>query len=360
MIMGSPLTTHDRFTCMFNHQEADRIPITDKPWETTLERWRREGMPADVCFEDYFDIDHVVELWLDNSPRYEQKVLAETDTDITYTSNWGVTMRQWKHAQSTPQFLKHTIVDEASWRTAKGLITPTPDRINWEYLRENYPIWKAKGYWLQAGLWFGFDVTHAWVVGTERVLFALADNPFWLVDMFDHLLEINLTLWDMVWDAGYRFDSAFWWDDMGYKGHQFFSMKMYRNLLKPFHQRAIDWAHAKGIKSHLHSCGDINPFVPELVNMGLDALNPLEVKAGMDPLYLKKTYGKHLVLHGGINAVLWDQPEDIRAEIKRLIPSLKESGGYIFSSDHSVPDNVSLENFRQIVDLAKQMGTYQA
>jgi uroporphyrinogen decarboxylase len=133
---------------------------------------------------------------------------------------------------------------------------------------------------------------------------------------------------------------------------------MYRRLLKPFHQRAIDWAHARGLKTHLHSCGDVNPFVPELVEMGLDALNPLEVKAGMDPVYLKRTYGDQLVLHGGINALLWDQPEQIRAEVERLVPVMKESGGYVFSSDHSVPSTVSLEDFRRIVELAKDLGSY--
>ncbi|MFA4838793.1 MAG: uroporphyrinogen decarboxylase family protein [Candidatus Neomarinimicrobiota bacterium] len=207
-------------------------------------------------------------------------------------------------------------------------------------------------------MWFGFDITHSWIVGTERLLFALIENPNWCRDMFSHLLEVNLTLLDMVWDAGYHFDSIWWPDDMGYKNSQFFSLKMYRNLLKPFHQRAIDWAHAKGIKAHLHSCGDVNPFVPELISMGLDALNPLEVKAGMDPLFLKKEYGKDLVLHGGINAVLWNDPAQIMAEMKRLVPALKENGGYIFSSDHSVPSTVSLQDFAKIVDLAKELGAY--
>jgi uroporphyrinogen decarboxylase len=145
---------------------------------------------------------------------------------------------------------------------------------------------------------------------------------------------------------------------MGYKHNQFFSLKMYRNLVKHFHKRAIDWAHARGVKVRLHSCGDINPFVPELIDIGLDALNPLEVKAGMDPLHLKKTFGKDLVLHGGINAVLWDRPAEIMGEMEKLVPALKQGGGYIFSSDHSVPSSVSLESFRQIVECAKRLGTY--
>jgi len=137
-----------------------------------------------------------------------------------------------------------------------------------------------------------------------------------------------------------------------------FPGQTYREILNPVHKRAIDWIHSKGIKSELHSCGDVNPLVPELIEIGLDALNPLEVKAGMDPIQLKKKYGKDLVLHGGINAVLWDNIDAIESEMKKVVPIMKESGGYIFSSDHSVPDSVSLENFRRITNLAKELGKY--
>lgn len=354
----NPMTSHERFLRMYEHREADRVPIIDDPWDATIERWQAEGMPADTSFVDYFDLDHVPEIKVDNSPEYEERVIEDTDEHRVFTSKFGVTMMKWKHAASTPKFLDFTITDPASWQEAKKRITPSPDRIPWEYLKTNYPIWREKGYWVQANLWFGFDVTHAWIVGTERVLYALVENPEWLMDMFDTFLEVNLALLDQVWDAGYHFDSVFWPDDMGYKNNQFFSLKTYRKVLKPFHRRAIEWAHSKGARAHLHSCGDVRPFIPDLIEMGLDALNPLEVKAGMDPLFLKNTYGKDLVLHGGVNAVLWDQPEKIRAEMERVVPALKESGGYIFSSDHSVPSTVSLEEFGRIIQLAKELGSY--
>ena len=135
-------------------------------------------------------------------------------------------------------------------------------------------------------------------------------------------------------------------------------LRTYRELLKPVHKRAIEWAHARGVKAHLHSCGDVNPFVPELIEIGLDALNPLEVKAGMDPIALKKKFGDKLVFHGGINAVLWDKPDQIEAEMRRVVPAVARNGGYIFSSDHSVPSTVSLEAFRRIINLAKTLGAY--
>lgn len=78
----------------------------------------------------------------------------------------------------------------------------------------------------------------------------------------------------------------------------------------------------------------------------------------MDPVALKKTYGDRLVLPGGINAVLWDDLAAIQAEMERVVLALKEVGVCIFSSDHSVPSSVGLEDFHQIVGLAKKLGAY--
>lgn len=353
------MTTHERLSLTYNHKEADRVPIVDWLWPSTQERWQREGLPEGCDFQVFFDIDHVAEIRTDNSPQYEKKVIEETNENIIHTSEYGVTMKDWKHATSTPQFLDHMIKDPDSWKKAKERMFPSKDRVDWNFLKANYKDWRKRGSWVEAVLWYGYDIAASWVVGTERILIALIENPEWVMDIIGTMLDLNIAVLDMVWDEGYHYDSVLWFDDLGYKGHQFFSVQRYREFLKPFHQRAIDWAHSKGIKAHLHSCGDINPFVPELVEMGLDALNPLEVKSGMDPVSLKKKFGDSLVLHGGMNAIYFDQPEKIEAEIVQKLPVLKKDGGYIFSSDHTVPDSVSLEEYRKIVELAKKYGSYQ-
>lgn len=352
------LTTHERVKRMYEHKEADRVPIDDCPWESTLERWRREGMPEGVDYRDYFGLDNMVCLGVDNSPRFPWQVLEETDEYTVCRSNWGATFRNWKHAGGVPEFLDFTIKDPDSWRAAKERMTPDPDRINWDHLKRNYKSWRESGAWIGAGFWFGFDVTHSWTVGTERLLMAMITDPEWAVDMFNHLLDVCIGLYQQIWDAGYEFDEVNWPDDMGYKGHQFFSVGMYRELLKPVHKRAVDWAHAKGLKANLHSCGDIRPLVPELIEIGVDLLNPLEVKAGMDPVALKSEFGDKLVLQGGLNAVLYNKPEQLWEEMRRVIPMMKVNGGYIASSDHSVPETVSLEDFRRFVELAKELGSY--
>ena len=123
-------------------------------------------------------------------------------------------------------------------------------------------------------------------MGTENLLMAMIDEPELVQDMFGTYLDRCMQLFQRIWDAGYRFDEVHWPDDMGYKGTTFFSPATYRQMVQPFHKAAVDWAHSKGIYARLHSCGNIMSLVPDIVATGMDALNPLEVKAGMDPLQL--------------------------------------------------------------------------
>ena len=352
------MTTRERFQRMFEHREADRVPIIDSPWRGTLHRWKAEGMPEDADWREYFDVDKVASIGVDITPRYEVKVLEDTDRYQIVTTPWGVTLKNFKELDSTPEFLDYKVTTPEAWEEARARMTLDDDRIPWETLKKEYPRWVAEGQWIQASFWFGFDVTHSWMAGTETILVAMYEEPEWVEDMFNTYLDRCIALFGRVWDAGYRFDSIRWPDDMGYKGTTFFSPEMYRKLLRPVHKRAVDWAHDKGIYAHLHSCGDVMSLVDDLADIGIDCLNPLEIKAGMDPIALKKRLGDRLVLHGGVNAVLWDDREAILAEIDRLVPVLKENGGYIFSSDHSIPNTVTLENFRAITDEVKRVGRY--
>jgi len=352
------MTSNERIRRMFEHKEADRVPITDSPWNGTIARWRREGMPADADWRAYFDVDFVDHIGINVSPRYEETVLEETDDYVIRKTSWGVTLKNFKTEDSTPEFIDFTINSSDAWAEAKARMTPTLDRLNIPQMKKDFEAMRARGSWIESVFWFGFDVTHSWAVGTETLLIAMMEEPEWVTDMFETYLDMNIKLYDVLWEEGIRPDSIFWYDDMGYKQNQFFSLNTYRELLAPYHKRAIDWAHNHGIYAHLHSCGDVRPLVPELVKMGLDALNPLEVKAGMDPIALKKEFGDKLVLHGGLNAVLWDSPDEVYAEMERMIPVLKKDGGFIFSSDHSIPNSVSLADFKGIVAKAKELGKY--
>ena len=223
------MMSYERIKRMFEHKEADRVPIHDGPWDSTIRRWHKEGMPEDMDFVQYFDLDKFVGIGVDNSPRYPAKILEKTDEYLIRTTEWGVKIREWTNAGGVPEFLDFTIKDPDSWKKAKERMHPDKDRIDWNTLKNNYKIWRQNGAWFQILLWFGFDVTHSWMVGTERTLIALIEQPEWMVDMFNYHLDMSIKLHDMIWDAGYKFDSIMWYDDMGYKKNQFFSLAQNHN-----------------------------------------------------------------------------------------------------------------------------------
>lgn len=353
--MAQEMTSRERVKRMFEHREADRIPIFEDPWDSAVERWEKEGVQDWV---KYAGVDRNWVFFPDTSPRYPEKVLEETDEYEIVTTGWGATLKNWKHATSVPEFLDFSIRDLESWHDAKKRMKYDPSRVDWDELKRVYPIAQKEGWWTCAHLWFGFDVTHSWMVGTEEFLMAMIDDPDWCKDIYETQLKACLETFDHIWEAGYHFDQVYWPDDMGYKNAQFFSLNTYRELSKPFHKKAADWAHERGAKVMLHSCGDVRPFVPEFVEIGIDGLNPLEVKAGMNPYKLKEQYGGKLCFWGGLNSLEWANVDKVLEEVDRLVPVMKQNGGFIFATDHSVPDCVSAADFKRVLDRVREVGRY--
>ncbi len=353
------LTERERILRVYKRQEIDRLPMVDKAWAGTVRRWHSEGLPANVEWQDYFGFDRWIYLYTDNSPRFETKILEKTDRYRIETTKWGETRKVFNELDSTPESLDFYYNSSERWEEAKAaMLVDYDDRVNWKMLEQNYPKWKADGRFLQLVIYFGFDFAHSYLTGMENMLIGMYEEPEWITDIFDTYLKTSLALAQKILDKGYEFDGILFFDDMGYKGSPFFSPECYRNLLKPYHKKVVDWAHERGLVAELHSCGFIEPLLPDVVETGVDMLNPLEIKAGMDPFKLKNLYGDKLAFHGGINAQLWDDIELVKAEMERIIPAMKEGGGYIFASDHSIPNSVSFENMKQISELAHKLGKY--
>lgn len=356
--MPYEMTSYERFKCVYDHKEPDRIPMHESPWGPTVARWHKEGLPHGVGVGAFFGFDNIAGIGVDNGPRYPTRVVEDTEDYVISTSAWGATMKNWKRTASVPEFIDFIIKDQKSWEETKARMTPTRDRVNWEHLKQNYPKWREQGAWIQAGAWFGYDIFASWNVGTERMLMAMVAEPDWCADMFNHALSVNLDLLDMVWEEGYKFDCLSYPDDLGYRNGIFFDLDTYREVLKPAHKRSCDWAHERGVKVMLHSCGNILELIPDLIDAGFDGLNPLETKAGMDVIELKEKYGSDLVLDGGIDVRKMTDGIEIEEEIRTKITAAKEGGGYIYHSDHSVPDSVSFSDYCRVMELVRYYGKY--
>ncbi|MCL1854921.1 MAG: hypothetical protein FWF86_04230 [Clostridia bacterium] len=352
------MTSHERFLRTFKHMETDRVVIWDFPWPGTMRRWYREGIPKGMSFEEYFDVDVVSRIIVDNSPRYPERVIREDDERIVRFTNWGGTEHTLKNHDSTPEYLDFTIRDMDTWLKAKERMLPTRDRVPWDDLQKNYGRWRKEGHWILGDTWYSFNQLTSYAMGMEQFLIAMVEEPDLCIDMLHHTLDVNLALLDMAWDAGYTFDMLNIRDDMGYNNTQFYSITLFREIIRPVHQKAVDWAKRKGIRVRLHSCGYIMPLLPDILDIGFEALHGLEVKAGMDAVEIKRAYGDRLVLHGGFPASIWLDLEGATALIKQSLPILMKSGGYVFATDHSIPNNVPLQNVETIIKLAKEIGRY--
>jgi hypothetical protein len=147
--------------------------------------------------------------------------------------------------------------------------------------------------------------------------------------------------------------------DFGTQNSLFISIKSYRNLFKPYHKRLNDLIHRKSNwKIFIHSCGAVAPLIPDFIDAGFDILNPVQCSAaGMDPVQLKRNFGKDITFWGGcVNTqhTMYQTPEAVYREVRERIDIFNRDGGYVCNSVHNVQGNSPIENvlamFRAIRD----------
>ena len=148
-------------------------------------------------------------------------------------------------------------------------------------------------------------------------------------------------------------------DDLGTQEAPLISLKTYRELIKPYQQRQYQYVRRQypEVKVFLHSCGAIFPLIPDLIEAGVEILNPVQISAaGMEPRALKESFGKDIVFWGGganmQGTVLNGSVEDIRREVRELIGIFSEGSGFVFNQVHNIQANVPPEKILAIYDTA--------
>jgi uroporphyrinogen decarboxylase len=147
-------------------------------------------------------------------------------------------------------------------------------------------------------------------------------------------------------------------EDLGYKFKPFMSPAMYEEILEPGHKMLFEWSHAQGLKVIVHSCGFVEPLVPGLLRAGMDCLQALEAKAGMDMRRLLDTFGERLAYFGNIDArvLIANDRTQIDAEMEAKIPYVLRNGGrYILMSDHSIPPQVDFSTMQYFFARGREM-----
>ena len=180
--------------------------------------------------------------------------------------------------------------------------------------------------------------------------------------IFDDRGNFSLELAKRVIDWG-ETGAIYITDDYGYKMGLFMSPKNYRVYVIPWIQRICKTAHKAGLKVILHSCGDIYQIFEDLVNAGIDMINPIEATTAnpdYDIFKLHKKFGDKITFCGNLSPQMLatGSNSDVEAYAKRLIQELGPGGGYIFSSGHSINPAVKLENFLAMRNILEKFGNY--
>ena len=155
-------------------------------------------------------------------------------------------------------------------------------------------------------------------------------------------------------DEGIRPDGLFLCEDLGVQTGPVARPSVIESLLAPHYRRLADALHGAGMTFLMHCCGGIRPLIPMLADCGLDVLQPLQATAGLDIRDLKPEFGDRLAFMGNINAKVMHDPAAIEREIRDKVPVAAARGGYIYSSDHSVPSDVSLADYQRILRLVRE------
>jgi uroporphyrinogen decarboxylase len=350
------MTSRERFLKALSHEEPDRVPIHDTLWPHTLARWRAEGFPADQSPEQYFGWEMAAQ-GPDISLQLPDQVLEETDAGLIHRDSLGATHRVFKDHEATPQLLDYTVTSPETWEEYKPRLAWNDSRVDWEQGLAGNRALRASGLFVAYFGHFGYDWLQR-MVGPERMLTAMLDDPGWVCDMAGALADLVIRGCQEMLARGFEFDGVFIANDMGYRNGALFSPAVYRRCELPAASRLCDYFRSVGLPVILHSCGNVSELIPLLIEAGFACLQPLEVKAGMDVVALKRRYGERLAFMGGVDVRKMSDPAAIEEEIATKLSAAKVGGGYIYHSDHSIPSSVSFEDYRRVMALVRRYGAY--
>jgi uroporphyrinogen decarboxylase len=190
----------------------------------------------------------------------------------------------------------------------------------------------------------------AWQLrGMENFLTEMAADPtipsYMMERIADILVEVARRL---LVEAGDDIDMLYFYDDVGSNLSLLISKKMWRTFIRPCHEKFINVAKQYGKQVMYHTDGAVRPLIPDLIEMGIDVLNPIQPgTAGMEPEGLKRDFGERLSFHGGVDIVGLlpkASPTEVREEARRLVRELGQNGGYIMAGSHHIQCDTPLDN----------------
>lgn len=383
------MTSRERVLNCLHHQEPDRVPfdlgstlvtgVTDIAYKNLLSHLGIGKEKINICdiTQQLAEVDEELlqrlrvdmrGVFLENFSNWEFK-LKEDEDNFYFEDAWGVTWKRpkaggydfipFKHPLSKASSLRH--IDAYSW----------PDPVDCSRIRnlqEKIVRKKKQGYTVilgSVGMSVGLFQTATWLQGFEECYANLAANPSLMSGLLDKLVELDMKFWDFfITEVKDHPDVILYADDFGIQNGLLISSEMFRKYFKPRYKKIFTFIKSRCSAYILfHTCGSVYELIPELIEMGVDILNPVQVSAAnMDTKRLKKEFGEDIVFWGGgvdTQKILpFGNPQEVRDEVKRRIDDLAPGGGFVFAPVHNIQPDVPPQNIMAMWETLQEFGEY--
>ena len=342
------MNSKERVLLAFEHREPDRGPL----WYGAS-----EGLTASLMREcGCSDEESLMRRLHIDFRRVHERYVGPELRDRTI---WGVKRGGSYYGQpiSHPLAGVETVEEVAAYPG-----WPSPDWYDFSGLSHDCDIWRD--YAIIGGPWVVIFTDATELIGMSEFFMKMYTHPEVIEAVMqkvsDFYYEMALRFFDAVGD---RIDIFFFGDDMGTQQSLIISPDMWKTFCLPLIKRFVELGRRSGLKTMFHSCGSIRPIIPGLIEAGMDALNPVQVRAAnMDLRGLKNDFGEQIAFHGCLDhqqVLPFGSESEVRSEVRRVIDIMAPGGGFCLAPSHDLMlDNFPVRNVVAMYDEAFEYGRY--
>ncbi len=344
---------------LLNKQLPDRVGLSEKFWPFIVENaWGAQGIAPDTDFVRRFNLDLRGLCWFAApAPRPDLAgVVEESDEWIVNRDGWGASLKTWKHKAGTPEHVGFTIASPEIWkrdfRDAVAAIQ-VRDHVDLAGLKASYAQAMAGEEFVTYDNLFVFEDLRR-ILGDVVMLESLLLEPDWIHDICSLLTDKYMDYYELVFREVGLPDGLHIYEDLGYTANSYASPACHRELILPYHKKLFSLFKDYHLPIILHTCGDFRPHIESIIESGVDCIQAMEAKTGMNVVKLAEQYKDQLCFMGNIDVRTLESGDRdrIRDECLGKLNGMKAlRAPYVFMSDHSIPPSVTVADYEFMLEL---------
>ena len=353
------MTKREIIKTLLAGQLPERVGLNEHFWPYICENaWQAQGVAPGTDFVQRFNLDLRSISWFSApAPRPDLAcVVEESDEWIVRRNGWGAATKTWKHKAGTPEHVGFSITSPEIWkrdfRDAFEAIN-VRDHVDLPQMKRRYAQAMAGEEFVTYSSLFVFEELRG-ILGDVTMLEALLLEPEWIHDFCSLVTRKYMDCFELLFREVGLPDGVHIYEDLGYTAACFASPACHREMIFPYHKRLFGLFKDYRLPIILHTCGDFRPHIDSIIESGVDCIQALEAKTGMNVADLAERYKDKLCFMGNIDVRSLESGnrERIRGECLGKLNAMKKlRAPYIYMSDHSIPPSVSVSDYEYMLEL---------